>query len=63
MTKPRSKAAAPHPDDVWRPGEVARLKRRLLARLMQEWSPEVREEYVRQQAADRAAARARRETP
>lgn len=55
MTKPREpRQAALHPDDVWRPGEEARVKRRLFQKLTEDWTPEMREEERRLRLARRA---------
>ena len=65
MTQPREpRRAAPHlDDDRWTPREVARMKRRLLNKIIERWPPEQREAYLREREAERAAAKARRETP
>ena len=56
MTRSRQpRQAASHPDDVWRPGEEARAKRRLLHKIMGRWPPEMREEFRRHRAAELAA--------
>ena len=64
MTKPRDpRRAAQHPDDErWATRDLARSKRRLFAKFVERWTPEMREAYRRQQA-ERADAQGRRERP
>ncbi|MCC7267066.1 MAG: hypothetical protein IT546_06960 [Caulobacteraceae bacterium] len=58
MTKPREpRRAASYSDDEWRPGEKARMMRRLFNKLTEDWTPEMRAEERRLHAAKRAAAK------